>query len=37
MDQLAEAANHFYKMTLAHEITVDEDFKVTPNPTPKEP
>ncbi|CAL8103737.1 unnamed protein product [Calicophoron daubneyi] len=28
MDQLAEAANAFYNMSLAHEITVDSDFRI---------
>lgn len=28
IDQLAEAANSFYKMSLVHEISVDSNFKM---------
>lgn len=37
IDQLVEAANSFYKMSLAHEITLDANFKVEKTPEDQEP
>ncbi|EUB56080.1 hypothetical protein EGR_09070 [Echinococcus granulosus] len=35
IDQLAEAANSFYKMSLVHEISVDSNFKVERKEEPR--